>query len=113
MSRNVYIVAESGVETYWIKHICASESTARKKFKELKISMLQEELESIMVDIDDYNNSKYFYEDCKTQQEKDEHLAFHMEAIQKTIKLYANCTFEKAATSIHDKPVCDIYDLEE
>ncbi len=67
MSDKVYIVAVSGVETYWIRHVCASEETAKKRFKELKISMLQEELGSIMVDIDDYNNNGCIYEDCKTE----------------------------------------------
>jgi hypothetical protein len=111
MINKVYIVAVSGVETYWIKHICASETTARKRFKELKISMLQDILESIMYEITEYINNDGIYKEYPN--EKEEYLKFHMESCNENIKMTSACTFEKATTWIHDKPVCNIYELEE
>jgi len=111
MSNNVYIVVVTGVETYWIKHICASEATARKRFKELKISMLQDALGSIMFDITEYVNNDGIYE--VYPQEKEEYLQFAMKDRQESVKMLSACTFEETASSIHDKPACHLYELEE
>lgn len=110
MTDKIYIIAISGVETYRIEHVCASEDTARKRFRELKISMLQEELGYAMAEIADYTNGEWIY--AEYPEEKDKWLEFSLRHYEERIKLYSACTFEKAVPSTREKPICSVYDLE-
>jgi hypothetical protein len=111
MIDKVYIIVISGVETYWIKHVCNSEERARERFKELKISMLQEILSDIMFEINEYVTNEGIYKEIDIA-ERERWVQFNMKDSDEKIKRIAGCTFEKASTSIHDKPVCDVYILD-
>lgn len=43
----IYIVAIVSVDTYWIKHVCLSEETARKRFEEEKSVLIQDAKEGL------------------------------------------------------------------
>jgi len=108
----VYVIKIAGCEGFCIEHICASESTARRRFKDVKLHMLQRELHSIMFTLNDYIHGECIFANESTE-EKNDHLQFSMEQHQKMIQMYDECTFDHVAESCQDKPVCSTYDLEE
>jgi len=111
MMKKVYIISNDGMDWSQIKHVCGSEETARKRFKELKIELLQACLAAIMFEINEYINNVGIYE--KYADEKDVYLQFCLECIEKTIKTLTECTFEQRVRVMVDQPVCTIYDVEE
>jgi len=87
-----------------IKHVCGSEKTARKRFKDLKIEMLQVQLEMIMFSINEYIKNTY--------EETDLTLEFELKQIEKNIKTLTECTFEHRIRVMVDQPTCAIHELE-
>jgi hypothetical protein len=115
MNKKVYIIAISSADSFWIKHICASEKIAMQRFKDIKIEMILEEMQAILLEIHEYKNLEGVYAPKynPTQEARDGHFEHSMEHSAACIKRYMNSTFEKPAKGVNNKPVCEIYDLEE
>ena len=47
MTKQVYIVALTGIELYEVQHVCLREETAREKFTDLRINLIKQAQDSI------------------------------------------------------------------
>jgi hypothetical protein len=106
--KRAYIVAISGVDTFSIVNVCASEKTARKRFKELKITMLLDEISSIMFSISECNEGRY----DEFIDGKDD-LDFIFDGHTRNLERISNSTFEKPVAGYLDVPYCKICKLED
>jgi len=108
-NKKIYIIAEEAMDWYTIKHICGSEKTARKRFKDLKIEMLQRQLEMIMFAITEYINDAHLF---KNKKEQDDVLKINLKMSEEAIKVLTRCTFEHRIRVMIDQPSCTVYYLE-
>ena len=94
----VYVIADAGIEHYAVPHVCASEETARKRFDEVRIKLL--------------NEAKHMDEFCKEKAKKK-----HREGIddmyEENIAVLEKTTFDDVGSMLFEHPVWETYELEE
>jgi len=89
----VYIVADAGIEHFSVRHVCVSEETARKRFEEVRITLLNNAIDM----------QKFYAKKAKSSDN----------LYDEIVAVLENTTFDSVESMLSEYPIWKAYELEQ
>ena len=94
----VYVIADAGIEHYAVQHVCISEETARKRFDDVRVKLLNEAIR--------------MHKWCE-KEDKREGRDWRDNTYDENVEVLEKTTFDNVESMLFEHPVWTTYELEE